>query len=86
MPVQDQIKEKLTNIFAPIRLEIVDESAKHEGHAGARPEGETHFHVAMTTEMFRGLSKVAMHRLVHKALAEELKTRIHALRLDLRAP
>ena len=86
MPIRDRIQEKLSSIFAPIRLEIVDESALHSGHAGARPEGETHFLVVMSAEAFRGVSKVAMHRMVYSALEEELADRVHALRLELSAP
>lgn len=86
MPLQDRIQEKLSSIFAPLRLEIVDESSLHVGHIGARPEGETHFHVTMSSEEFRGLSKLAMHRRVYAALDEELLDRIHALRLDLSVP
>lgn len=86
LPVQDQIKEKLTSTFEPIRLEIVDESALHEGHAGAQPGGETHWHVTMVAKAFSDKSRIEMHRMVHKALEMELQSRIHALRLDLSAP
>ena len=79
MSVRDQLIAKLTRAFDPIRLDVVDESARHAGHAGSRPEGETHFRVEVVSGAFNGLSRVARQRLVHQALAEELKTRVHAL-------
>ncbi len=86
MSVADAIRAKLLSRFAPTRLELIDESERHAGHAGARPEGETHFRVAITAAAFAGLSRVARQRLVYETLAEELKTRVHALSLDARAP
>lgn len=86
MSVADTIRDKLTRRFAPTRLAIVDESHRHAGHAGARPEGETHFAVTIVTPAFSGLSRVARQRLVYETLADELTTRIHALSLTTRAP
>jgi BolA protein len=84
--VADTIRDKLTGRFAPTRLEIVDESHRHAGHAGARPEGETHFAVTIVAPAFQGLSRLARQRLVYETLADELATRIHALSLTTRAP
>jgi BolA protein len=84
--VADTIRDKLTARFAPSRLEIVDESHRHAGHAGARPEGETHFAVTIVAPAFKGLNRVARQRLVYETLADELATRIHALSLTTRAP
>lgn len=86
MSVADTIRDKLTGRFAPTRLEIVDESYRHAGHAGARPEGETHFAVTVVAQAFQGLSRVARQRLVYETLADELATRIHALSLTTRTP
>jgi BolA family transcriptional regulator, general stress-responsive regulator len=86
MRVADTIRNKLTERFAPQRLDIVDESARHAGHAGARPEGETHFAVTIVSDAFRGQSRVARQRLVYAALAEELASRVHALSLTVRTP
>ena len=86
MSVAATIRDKLTGRFAPTRLEISDESHRHAGHVGARPEGETHFAVTVVAPAFTGLSRVARQRLVHETLAEELATRIHALSLTIRAP
>jgi BolA protein len=86
MPVADRIRQKLTARFAPLQLDIADESHRHQGHAGARPEGETHFSVTIVAAAFAGQSRVARQRLVYEALAEELATRVHALSLSARAP
>ena len=86
MSVADSIREKLTRTLAPGSLEIVDESARHAGHVGARPEGETHFRVRVVSDLFRGQSRIARQRLVHDVLAEELRTRVHALSLVTLTP
>ncbi|MGH7046723.1 MAG: BolA family protein [Stellaceae bacterium] len=86
MSVADTIRDKLTRRFAPQRLEIIDESHRHAGHAGARPEGETHFAVTIVSGAFSGQSRVARQRLVYQTLAEELATRVHALSLTTLAP
>lgn len=72
--------------FAPTAMELVDESAKHAGHAGARPEGETHFRLRLVSNVFSGLSRVDRQRLVYQALREEFDTGLHALALDLKTP
>jgi len=79
--VAETIQCKLTGRFAPSRLVISDESHRHAGHAGARPEGETHFAVTIVASAFAGLNRVARQRLVYETLADELATRVHALSL-----
>ena len=86
MSVADTIRRKLTGRFAPTRLDIIDESHRHAGHAGARPEGETHFAVTIVSDAFGGQSRVARQRLVYQALAEELAARVHALALTTLTP
>lgn len=86
MTVADTMRRKLTEAFQPTRLEIVDDSHKHAGHAGARPEGETHFSVEIVAAAFAGKSRVERQRLVYATLAAELKDRVHALALQIRAP
>ena len=86
MSVADTMRCKLVARFAPSRLDIIDESHRHTGHAGARPEGETHFAVTIVAAAFAGKSRIERQRLVYETLAEELKTRVHALSLDVRAP
>ncbi len=86
MTVQDTLRAKLTAALRPTLLEIVDESHLHAGHAGARAEGETHFRVAIVSDAFAGKSRVARQRLVYEIVAEELRTRVHALALATRTP
>jgi BolA protein len=86
MSVANTIREKLTARFAPSRLDLVDESHRHAGHAGARPEGETHFAVTIVSAVFAGQSRVVRQRLVYQTLAEELATRVHALALTTLTP
>jgi BolA family transcriptional regulator, general stress-responsive regulator len=86
MSVAETIRRKLAERFAPLRLEILDQSHRHAGHAGARPEGETHFAVTIVSAAFAGLSRVARQRLVYETLAAELAARVHALSLTTLAP
>ena len=86
MRVADAIRRRLTERFAPIRLEIQDDSHRHAGHAAARPEGETHFSITIVSAAFVGESRVARQRLVYQTLAEELATRVHALSLTTLTP
>ncbi|MDZ4777739.1 MAG: BolA family protein [Alphaproteobacteria bacterium] len=76
----------MTTRFAPIALEVSDESDKHHGHAGARPEGETHFRVRITAPEFAGLTRVARHRAITDALAAEFASGLHALSIDAQVP
>lgn len=86
MTVADDIRRKLTNGLSPTRLEIVDESGKHQGHAGWRPGGETHFNVTVVSAAFDGKSRVDRQRMVFEILAEEMAGQVHALALTTRAP
>lgn len=90
MTVADAIQKKLNTAFAPSRLEIQDESARHAGHGGAVRDdgsrGETHFHVTMVSPAFAGLSRVERQRRVYAALKDELAGPVHALSLTLLAP
>ena len=85
--VAERIRAKLTQAFQPERLDIQDDSAKHAGHAGARPAGETHFTVRLESAAFAGLSRVDSHRRVYDALREEMAPDgVHALALSVHAP
>ena len=86
MSVADAIRDKLSERFTPTRLVIVDDSHRHAGHAGARPEGETHFTVTIVSAVFAGLGRVARQRLVYDALSDELAGGVHALSLTTLAP
>ncbi len=84
--VADRIRARLEARFQPTVLELVDDSARHAGHAGARPEGETHFNLTIVAAAFAGLDRLARQRLVHQCLAEELAGPVHALAMSALAP
>lgn len=90
MTVAETMRQKLSARFAPIRLEIADDSQRHIGHAGhpggAGQGGETHFSVTLVSAAFAGMGRVARQRLVYEALADELKGGVHALALTTLAP
>jgi len=86
MPVQDLITRKLSEAFTPESLRVLDESHRHEGHAGHRPGGETHFRVYIVAEAFRGKSRIERHRLINATLADELAAGVHALAIHAAAP
>jgi BolA protein len=86
MTTRDVIAEKLTQAFAPERLDVIDESHLHAGHAGARAGGETHYRVYIVSQAFRGKSRVDRHRLVNATLASELQGGVHALAIRAAAP
>jgi BolA protein len=88
--VADTMRRKLTERFAPSRLDITDDSARHAGHAGhpggAGQDGETHFTVLIVSAAFAGLARIARQRLVYETLAAELAGGVHALALTTLAP
>jgi len=84
--MQDIITTKLVAAFAPQSLHVEDESRLHEGHAGHRPGGETHFRLYIVSEAFRGKSRIERHRMINAALARELKNGVHALAIHAQAP
>lgn len=83
---QQRLAETLKASFSPVSLDVVDESASHAGHAGARAEGQTHYRVRMTAAAFAGLSRVARQRAVNEAVKDEFAAGLHALALELKAP
>ncbi len=85
-PVGLTISAKLRQHFAPILLEVIDESHQHAGHSGARHDGESHFRVKIVSEAFRAKSRVEQHRMVNAALVDELRERVHALAIQASAP
>lgn len=80
------MRAKLVAAFAPETIELVDDSARHRGHAGARPGGESHFRVTIVSLAFEGLSRVERQRAVYRALAVELKGPVHALNVSALTP
>ena len=84
--VANAIDNKLRARFAPLRLEIEDDSARHRGHAGYREGGETHFKVEIVSQAFAGHSRVARQRLVYATLSDEFAAGLHALALTTLTP
>lgn len=84
--VGKSLEAKLRAAFAPISLQVIDESFQHQGHAGARPDGESHFRVKIVAAAFKGKSRVEQHRMINQVLAVELKERVHALAIEAAAP
>lgn len=86
MSTKDVIIRKLREAFLPESLEVQDESHLHEGHAGHRPGGETHFRVYIVSPAFEGKSRVERHRMINVTLAQELAGSVHALAIHAHAP
>jgi BolA family transcriptional regulator, general stress-responsive regulator len=86
MSTKDAIINKLREAFAPESLDVTDESHLHEGHAGHRPGGETHFRLHIVSPAFEGKSRVERHRMINAALAAELADTVHALAIKAQAP
>lgn len=86
MTRSQRIADTLGAAFEPTRLEVHDDSARHTGHAGAAPGGQTHYRVLLVSDRFVGQSRVARSRDVHAALAAEFADGLHALALTLRTP
>jgi BolA protein len=86
MSTKDTITNKLREAFTPESLDVTDESHLHEGHAGHRPGGETHFRVYIVSPAFQGKSRIERHRMINSALAAELAGSVHALAIKAQAP
>lgn len=86
MAIRDVISNKLQEAFTPESLQVVDESHLHEGHAGHRPSGETHFRVYIVSAAFKGKGRVDRHRMINSTLAAELAGGVHALAIHAQAP
>jgi len=86
MSTRDTITNKLREAFTPESLQVTDESHLHEGHAGHRPGGQTHFRVYIVSPAFKGKSRIERHRMINLALAGELAGSVHALAIRAEAP
>ena len=82
-PVGKIMESKLISALSPSRLVLIDESNQHHGHAGAHPSGESHFRLKISAAELSGKSRVAQHRMINEILALELKTRVHALAIEV---
>jgi BolA protein len=85
MRVANEMRARLAQL-EPQRVELIDESARHAGHAGARPEGESHFRLLIVAEAFTGRSRIERQRLVYDALGDLLRTDVHALSIIALSP
>jgi BolA protein len=83
--VPTEMRRRLAAL-APARLELVDESAKHAGHAGASPGGNTHWKLTIVSAAFAGQPTLARHRMIYQALGELMQHPIHALAISAKAP
>jgi BolA protein len=86
MSAAERIAGALIAKFKLGKVNVVDDSAKHHGHAGAKPGGETHFSVKIVSSAFAGMSRIERHRKVYEALDAEFKDRLHALSLTALTP
>lgn len=86
MRTADIITQKLTEAFVPQSLKVEDESHQHEGHAGHRPGGQTHFRVYIVSQAFKGKTRLERHRMINQALSSELASGVHALAIHASAP
>jgi BolA protein len=84
--IAETIRRKLAAAFSPSRLDVVDDSDRHKGHAGHREGGESHFTVTIESAAFAGVGRVERQRRVNQALAEELAGPVHALSIKATAP
>ncbi len=82
----ERIRRALAAAFPPAEVAVQDDSHLHAGHAGARPEGETHFSVLVVSPAFSGMNRVARSRAAHAALDAEFQGGLHALALRLLTP
>lgn len=82
----ERLRSAMQAAFAPAEVMVEDDSHQHAGHAGARPEGETHYAVAVISPAFRGMTRVARSRAAHAVVAEEFGSGLHALSLRLLTP
>ena len=86
MEFKEKLQQKLLDALQPETLKLVDESARHRGHAGYQPGGNSHFRLRIVADAFMGQTRLARHRTIHTLLAEELRTQIHALAIDALTP
>ena len=85
-PVAAEIEKRLRAALAPTRLQVINDSARHRGHAGDNGSGESHFTVEIEAEAFAGLTRLQRQRAVNAALGELMRERVHALAIRARAP
>lgn len=85
-PLANEMEQLLTAAFAPSKLAVINDSARHHGHAGDDGSGESHFTVEIESAAFAGVSRLERQRLVNRALGDIPGTRVHALAIKAKAP
>ena len=84
--IRDIIETRLREALVPQSCEVIDESALHAGHAGAKPGGETHFRLKIASSQLAGVSRVAAHQKIYTLLADFMNNPIHALAIEIIPP
>ena len=85
-PIAQEIESLLRQAFNPTKLEVINDSARHHGHAGDDGSGESHFSVEIEAPAFAGMNRLARQRAVNAALGDIPGQRVHALAIRARAP
>ena len=85
-PVAAEIEKRLIDALGPTHLRVVNESDQHAGHAGSPGTGESHFAVEIVALQFEDMNRVERQRAVNKALGDLMQDKVHALRINARAP
>ena len=83
MLIRDQIIETLEQNFDPSLLDVEDQSEMHRGHSGWNENGESHFHIRISSSFFSGLSRIKQHRAIYEALTKKLVNKIHAISIEI---
>jgi len=84
--IQQEIENVLRSAFAPSRLEVINDSASHHGHAGHDGSGESHFTIVIESAAFAGMSRLERQRRVNRELGDIPGQRVHALAIKAIAP
>ncbi|GAB5487889.1 MAG: BolA family transcriptional regulator [Parasphingorhabdus sp.] len=85
-PVALEIEKRLMTTLSPSNLNVINDSAKHHGHAGDDGSGESHFTVEIECAEFVGQSRLNRQRLVNKALGDLMREKVHAMAIKAKAP
>ena len=86
MGTVERIRNIVATALSPARLEVVDESGLHAGHAGAVPGKTAHVRIVVEADAFRDKSRIECHRAVNELLKDEIAAGLHALAIEARAP
>jgi BolA protein len=85
-PVADEMLRRLNLSLQPSRIDLVDDSEQHRGHGGYNPAGESHFSLRIESSAFAGKSRIERQRMIHAALGDLMRERVHALSIRATAP